>query len=132
MALFANGNPGGGRPLNSRNRLARAFVDDLYAHWQKHGPEAIDRVYRRDPTGYLRTIASVYPKEMVLEVVRTGMHPEERAELLSLLRQELLARPKETPILIEAKVINDHETGCQEAERITERPTQTTDRGSGG
>lgn len=66
---FKVGNPGGpGRPLGSKNRLSEYFLHELADHFEKHGREAIDRVYIDRPGEYLRIIAGLIPKEMLLEV----------------------------------------------------------------
>ncbi len=61
---FIAGNNGGGRKLGSRNKLTTEFLDDLYAKWQKHGPDVLERVIRDDPAAFLRTVAQTLPKEI--------------------------------------------------------------------
>jgi hypothetical protein len=61
---FITGNNGGGRKLGSRNKLTTEFLDDLYAKWQKHGPDVLERVIRDDPAAFLRTVAQILPKEI--------------------------------------------------------------------
>ena len=61
---FITGNNGGGRKLGSRNKLTTEFLDDLYAKWQKHGPDVLERVIRDDPAAFLRTVAQTLPKEI--------------------------------------------------------------------
>jgi hypothetical protein len=61
---FVSGNNGGGRPKGSRNKLTTEFVDDLYAKWQQHGPEVLERVIRDDPAAFMRTVAQILPKEI--------------------------------------------------------------------
>ena len=58
---FIAGNNGGGRKLGSRNKLTTEFLDDLYAKWQKHGPDVLERVIRDDPAAFLRTVAQTLP-----------------------------------------------------------------------
>jgi hypothetical protein len=60
---FVSGNNGGGRPKGSRNKLTTEFIDDLYAKWQQHGPDVLERVIRDDPVAFLRTVAHILPKE---------------------------------------------------------------------
>jgi hypothetical protein len=62
---FVPGNNGGaGRPKGSRNLLGEAFIDDLYAHWQKHGMEAIEKMYAKNPADYVKVVASILPKDV--------------------------------------------------------------------
>jgi hypothetical protein len=61
---FITGNNGGGRKLGSRNKLTTEFLDDLYAKWQKHGADVLERVIRDDPAAFLRTVAQTLPKEI--------------------------------------------------------------------
>jgi len=61
---FITGNNGGGRKLGSRNKLTTEFLDDLYAKWQKHGPDVLERVIRDDPAAFLRAVAQTLPKEI--------------------------------------------------------------------
>jgi hypothetical protein len=61
---FVTGNNGGGRQLGSRNKLTTEFLDDLYAKWQKHGPDVLERVIRDDPAVFLRTVAQILPTEI--------------------------------------------------------------------
>ena len=66
---FKPGNPGGpGRPLGSKNRLSEYFLHELADHFEEHGREAIERVCEDRPGEYLRIIASLIPKELLLEV----------------------------------------------------------------
>ena len=66
---FKVGNPGGpGRPLGSKNRLSEYFLHELADHFEKYGKEAIERVFEDRPGEYLRIIATLIPKELLLEV----------------------------------------------------------------
>ena len=65
---FKPGNPGGpGRPLGSKNRLSEYFLHELADHFERYGREAIERVFEDRPAEYLRIIASLIPKELILE-----------------------------------------------------------------
>jgi len=64
---FIPGNSGGpGKPKGCRNKLGEAFVQALHEHFQEHGVEAIERVCREEPGAYLRVIAQVVPKDLIL------------------------------------------------------------------
>ena len=58
------GKPGPGRPPGSRNRLAEDFQADVCADWKKHGTAVIAKVRNKNPTAYLRVVASVVGREL--------------------------------------------------------------------
>ena len=65
---FKVGNLGGpGRPLGSKNKLSEYFLHELADHFEEHGRDAIEQVFRDRPGEYLRIIASLIPKELILE-----------------------------------------------------------------
>jgi hypothetical protein len=65
---FKVGNPGGpGRPVGSKNRLSEYFLYELADHFEKYGRVAIERICEDSPGEYLRIIASLIPKELILE-----------------------------------------------------------------
>lgn len=66
-----SGNPAG-RPKGSRNRLAEDMLSKLADDFEKHGTEAIERVRESDPGAYLRTIASLLPKQVGVEDGESG------------------------------------------------------------
>jgi len=73
---FKPGNLGGpGRPLGSKNRLSEYFLTELAYHFEEHGREAIERVFDDRPGEYLRIIAALIPRELLLEV-STGEKPQ--------------------------------------------------------
>lgn len=61
---FVSGNIGGGRPKGSRNKLGEAFIEAMYADFQKHGVSAIETVRTGKPDQYLKVVASILPKEI--------------------------------------------------------------------
>src|SRR5262249_51390167 len=58
-----SGNPFG-RPKGSRNKLAEAFIADVYADWLEHGILALVRVREKQPAAYLRVVASLLPQHV--------------------------------------------------------------------
>lgn len=60
-----SGNPAG-RPKGARSKLGEQFLQDLYADWQKHGAEVVERVRDEKPDAYLKVVASILPKEIEL------------------------------------------------------------------
>ena len=90
---FIKGKKGGpGRPKGSRNALGEAFLQDMYADWQTHGPETIEKVRDEKPDVYLKTVASILPRDL-----NVNINPLEEAtddELVQRLRDlEGIIRP---------------------------------------
>ena len=62
-----SGNPLG-RPKVSRNKLGEAFIADLAADWKANGKAVLIEAREKDPAGYVRTVASLLPKDLCLDV----------------------------------------------------------------
>ena len=68
---FRKGHAGGpGRPLGSKNKLSESFLHALAEDFEKHGKDAIARICKTSPGEYLRIIAGLVPKELLLEVAQ--------------------------------------------------------------
>jgi hypothetical protein len=65
---FLVGHGGGGRKPGSRNVMTTRFLDDLTASWEIEGASALARCAAEDPTGYVRVVAGLLPKEALLAV----------------------------------------------------------------
>lgn len=59
--------PGIGRPVGARSKLVTKFVDDLYAHWQKHGVKALNACAEKKPDVYVRVVADLVPKHVHIQ-----------------------------------------------------------------
>ena len=70
----------------ARKALGSYFYYDLFTHWREFGPRAIDRVYKDDPSTYLRCVVAVLPKQLDITLTQyEGLSVEElRAELVQL------------------------------------------------
>ena len=85
---FVTGTSSAGRKKGARNRLHADFVVALQEHFQQQGKVAIEIVYRESPKEYLKIIASVLPKEFVLEDGRLeSMGDDELEEYLAEIRR---------------------------------------------
>ena len=62
-----SGNPAG-RPLGARNRLAETFLEDAYATWLEHGPQALETMAKDDPSAFVKTMAALLPRDVTLNV----------------------------------------------------------------
>jgi hypothetical protein len=95
---FKPGNPGGGRPLGSRNRLSEIALAALGEDFAEHGKAAIEKVRREKTHVYLQIVASLLPRQ--LQVERTSVLGELSDEELTML-EEMLAAGR-------AKLIEQH------------------------
>jgi hypothetical protein len=78
-----SGNPAG-RPLGSRNKLSESVIQDIAADWAIGGPETIARVRMTDPATYFRVVASILPKDVLVNVQQStpgNLEPEAWATL---------------------------------------------------
>lgn len=77
--LFKKGKSGNpkGRPKGTKNKLSDKFVDAFVADFERFGLYAIARTRRHDPSGYLRVIASILPKEIYKDVHHEHLHTHE-------------------------------------------------------
>jgi hypothetical protein len=94
MAKFTSGNNASlGRKPGSRNRLQVTFVSALAKDFEEHG-EGVIRIARIEkPVEYLRLIASIMPKELVVtESELDALGDDELAEALNIVRQARAAR----------------------------------------
>lgn len=95
--LFKKGQSGNpkGRPKGSRNKLTESFLTALYNDWQGHGEEAIVQCREEKPTEYVKIVAGLLPKEMILQKPEEEMSDSELQEMLDVLKsadfQQLVA-----------------------------------------
>lgn len=61
---FLKGTNGAGRKVGSRNKLGAAFLDALCEDFDKHGVGAIKRCRINDPVAYVKTVASLLPRQV--------------------------------------------------------------------
>lgn len=54
----------GGRPTGARDRLRNNFIAALADDFKANGIRALEAMRTNDPSGYIRAIASLMPKEM--------------------------------------------------------------------
>src|SRR4051812_30804345 len=82
--LVGNASARPGSRKGARNRLQGNFVSALSDHFDEVGKVAIDIVFKESPKDYLKIIASVLPKEFILEDGRLeSMSDEEITEYLA-------------------------------------------------
>lgn len=61
-----SGNPGG-KPTATRNALQGSFLKKLQEDFDKYGSLAIRQCRMKDPSGYVRVVASLLPKEVEIK-----------------------------------------------------------------
>lgn len=76
---FLTGNSGGGRPKGARNKLSETFLETIAKHFADHGAEAVKRVREGDPATYLKLIAWLIPRELIMQ--REQGHDADLADL---------------------------------------------------
>lgn len=81
----ATANPGG-KPVHARNRVTKAFLEALAEDFTSHGAEAIVATREQHPDRYIAIVASLLPKEFVIEKPLDGLSDEELASTLAQLR----------------------------------------------
>jgi len=62
---FKKGNPG--RPKGSKNQITKAYLNAITADFYKHGKSVIEAVREKQPDVYLKLVAQLLPKDVVLE-----------------------------------------------------------------
>ena len=90
---FLKGKKGGpGRPKGNRNKLGEAFLADMHDDWLVNGVDVIQRVREEKPDVYLKTVASILPRDMNLNI--NPLEEADDAELIQRLRDlESVIRP---------------------------------------
>lgn len=66
-----------GRKRGSRDKLASDFVAALAADFEEHGEQAIKDARAKNPNDYIKTVASLLPKEMVVRKPEDQLSDEE-------------------------------------------------------
>lgn len=82
---FVTGNNGGGRKKGSRNRLTETFLAAIEGDFAEHGADVLEKLRTDDPAAYLRIIASLVPRGLILKREQepdfSDMTDEELAEM---------------------------------------------------
>lgn len=87
-----SGNPSG-RPKGARHKLSEAFLEDMLEAWSTHGKDVIARVIEQDPTVFLRSIVSILPKQVEVDINQYDNMTDDQ------LKQQFLAALKEANAL---------------------------------
>ncbi len=91
-----------GRPRVYRERLTHAFLENLNADFEKHGPAVIEAVRTNEPAQYLKVVASLVPKEIELTRSLSGLDDD---KLIAAIELVLAMRRPEDAKEIQADVL---------------------------
>jgi hypothetical protein len=93
-----------GRPRGAKNRLQKAFLEELASDFEEHGAAVIKLCRIEQPHNYLKVIASLMPRDLHLEAY--GHLDDETIDtLIENFHQRLLEQRQQQPILIEDQPI---------------------------
>ncbi len=85
---FLTGNSGGGRPKGSRNKLGEQFLEAMAQDFTAHGQQAIVACREEKPTEYVKVVAGLLPKELLVRKDPVDeMSDEEIADALDTLKR---------------------------------------------
>ena len=84
----SNPNPGG-KPVNARNKLQGSFLTKLAADFDKEGKSAIVNMREKDPSSYIRCIASLMPKELEVTKPLDDLTDDDLYKAIRTLKQHL-------------------------------------------
>jgi hypothetical protein len=94
---FLPGNIGGGRRKGSRNKLGEEFLEALAQDFAEHGRGAIVACREQRPAEYVKVVANLLPKELLLRKDPVDeLTDQEIADALDVLRG-FVARAGERP-----------------------------------
>ena len=81
-----SGNPGG-RPVGTQLKINKKFLNDLLKVYEVKGKKAIEDMCDKDPSAFVRVLASLLPKEMNLNIKENpfdGLSVEQYDRLISI------------------------------------------------
>ena len=89
-----SGNPAG-RPKGSRNKVSEKLLEALAIDFDDHGKEVIEEVRAERPADYLKIVASLVPKQMEIDDLRTSRRAEDLSdnELAAIASERLNGHP---------------------------------------
>ena len=103
-----SGNPRGIRGQTGRTTLSRQFLRDLQKIWDLHGVRALEICATEDPSGFIRIMASLMPRQIDLSVgVDAAQFVTTFRQAVELLGNEPPTASRRRPVkVIEAEVID--------------------------
>lgn len=98
MPKFEHGNPYGklgGRPRGAKNRLQSDFLNALAADFAEHGASVIKIARIEEPVQYLKIVANLMPKELLMGTAVTDLADDELDHMIEMLRERVLEARRE-------------------------------------
>ena len=80
-----SGNPAG-RPKGARNKLSEDFLEDLAKDWKENGAAAIKDMRAVDPSGYVKVVAGLLPKQVEINETLDVIGDAELIDVVAALR----------------------------------------------
>jgi hypothetical protein len=81
----------GGRPRGSKNRLQSDFLYVLAEDFAQHGADVIKIARIEEPVQYLKIVAGLMPKTLLMGTAVTDLADDELDSLIEALRERVLA-----------------------------------------
>ena len=78
-----------GRPKGSRNKISEAFIQALHTDFAEHGAQAIVDTRESKPAEYIRTVASLVPKEVLHRSATDDMSDDDLEDIISSLADSI-------------------------------------------
>ena len=95
---FLPGNPGGGRPPGSRQKIAEQIIRDIADDWnaedrdgQRNGPKALARLREDDPSRYVAAALGLVPKDWLIQIQGQVSPLQAALEALTVEQQQQIA-----------------------------------------
>jgi len=95
----------GGRPKGSRSALATHVLQDVLAHWNApvradgtgptKGQAALEILLKTRPSDYVKVVASLLPRELMVESVAGQLGDDELDRMIEILRERFIASREE-------------------------------------
>jgi hypothetical protein len=81
----------GGRPRGAKNKLQSDFLAALSSDFAEHGADVIKIARIEEPVAYLKIVAGLMPKELLMGTAVTDLADDELDSLIEALRERVLA-----------------------------------------
>ena len=103
---FAPGNKiaaGHGRPRGAKNRLQGDFLNALAADFAEHGADVIKIARIEEPVAYLKLVAGLMPKELLMSRAASDLSDDELDAMIEAMRERVLTARQEDTLDLRAE-----------------------------
>jgi hypothetical protein len=88
-----------GRAAGFKSHLNKAFLSDLLDEWHEHGRAALRIMRAEEPAMFVRVVASLVPRELILEHgIASDLDDDTLAQMIETLRLQLLEQAGAEPV----------------------------------